>query len=413
MICNLKVRFHTGFMFFLSFILSFTVLSAQVTDYAGMAEKARSEFVNGRYGEALVYYRELKALFRQNPEYQYYIGRSLLKLDQYAEETIDNLRFAAIKGDMDDAWFFLGKAYHLNGEYEKAVHAYQRFMALGKKSDIRQLKVKELLDMAENESKFSSGKLPMVASRNNKDEKKEEISDVNEKNNEMSSGKSTAVNEALTEAESVNYMEKTSVENNRKIPDDASDEKAVDKNMLQQNDANLIKALDLQLIADSLNRTARMKRDDLKETELSGDRNELIVEISHLEKESRKIQKEADDLFISMRKSTLNESMDDTIRDDEIIELKDEINGIKVYQYKADAFADKDHFASRKTETSEDEENKNEKMDAAGNELLFPDRCIYSGNNPIPARYHYPDKLVYHIQLGVFSKKAGHDSFGT
>lgn len=410
----LPLRFRNFYIFLLTFILGCTLLPAQITDYQGMAEKARSEFVSGRYGEALVHYRELKSLFLQNPEYRYYIGRCLLKLDPYNEETTDNLRFAAVKGDEDDAWFFLGKAYHLNGEYQKAVYAYQRFRSSGKKADIRRLKVKELQTMAENENRLSSGGLFLAERENNTAVKKTEITDLKHTGtNKIYSAESTADVRIQSETETVSHMPETAAEEDQGMKVDIPPVDDVKTNDKHQNDSGLIKALDLQLFADSLRRTARIKRADLKETGLAEERKGLISEIYRLEKESAETQKAADHLFKSMEGVNYPEPADDTIRKDWIIELKEEINGIKVYQYKSDVIEDENHVVSKKAEPPDDKEKTKDIEDSAGTGLLFSDKSVYSEKNPVPLRYHYTDRLVYHIQLGVFSKKAAHDSFGT
>ena len=379
-----------------------------------MAEKARSEFVNGRYEEALVYYRELKSLFLQNPEYQYYIGRCLLRLDPYNEETTDNLRFAAVKGDKDDAWFFLGKAYHLNGEYQKAVYAYKRFRSSGNKADIRRMKVKELQAMAENENRLSSGGLFLADREYTTAEKKAEITGVQDnRTNKMPATASTEDAGIQRETETVSHMTETAAEGDPGMKENMTSVGDVKTNDEHQNDSGLTEALELQLTADSLRRTARMKRADLKETGLAEERDGLISEIYRLEKESAETQKAADHLFKSMERITFPEPDDDTIRKYENIELKEEINGIKVYQYKQDVITNENHAVSEKTEPPDDKGKTEDIEDSAETGLLFSDKSMYSENNPVPLRHHYTDRLVYHIQLGVFSKKASHDSFGT
>ncbi len=411
---NISLRLRTVFINILPLILECTLLSAQVTDYQGMAEKARTEFVNGRYEEALNDYRELKSLFLQNPEYRYYIGRCLLKLDPYNEETSENLKFAAVKGDENDAWFFLGKAYHLNGEYQKAVYAYKRFRSSGKKADIRKLNVKELQTMAENKNRLSSDKLFLADRENNTVVKKTEKKDIKDnKANEMSSAGSTEDVRTQRETENVSYMTETADDEDKRMKRDIPSVVDVKTNNRHQNDPVLTKALGLQLIADSLRRTARMKRADLKETGAAEERNKLISEIYRLEKESAEMQRAADDLFKNMEGISFPESDDDTIRNDEIIELKEEINGIRVYQYKSDVIANENQVVIEKAESPDDKEKTKDIKDFAGNGLFFRDKSMYSDKNPVPLRHHFTERLVYQIQLGVFSKKADHTSFGT
>ena len=364
----------------------FISLSAQITDFAAKEHKAHSAFINGRFEQALGHYVELKDIFQQNPEYHYYIGRCLMEMNKNTAETIDNLRFAAIRGEQKDAWFFLGRAYHLNSDYEKAVYAYKRYLKLGKRSDIKRLKVKKALILAEKEDNpaivrgLESPEKVDIFTRGNGNQETYEMNpvlpSVESKNDNSTKAEKKDVNEAY-------------------------------------NDVGLTTAMNLQLVADSLNRTAKMKRSELKGTEVREERNRLIEEISDLENNSRKIQKEADKLFEGMQQDTsLPKAGNDTVKSHEFIELKEEINGIKVYQFKTDGVEHEISDVIEKTDTSVKEDKDNGHKGSTMEDLFFTGKNVYSENHPIPLRKTYPDKLVYHIQLGVFSKKPEYDSFG-
>jgi|GEM_PF-5644596 len=376
---------HFSLLIIILAVSFFISSSAQITDFAAKEQQAQLAFIDGRFEQALSHYYELKDIFQQNPVYHYYIGRCLMEMKENTIETIDNLRFAAIKGEQKDAWFFLGRVYHLSFDYDKAVYAYKRYMKLEKKSDIKRLRVKEALILAENggnlatfRSQASPEKVDVAAEGSGKYKSYEN-------HRVPSDSESKKGNETKAEDQDVSAM---------------------------YNDDDLTKAMNLQLVADSLNRTAKMKRSDLKETEVTQERSRLIAEISHLEKDSRKIQKEADKLFEVMQKDTFPECGDDTVKSHEFIELKEEINGIKVYQFKTDHVGDKISSATQKTDSSIKEDKDNGHQESTGDDLFFTGKYVYSENHPIPLRKLYPDKLVYHIQLGAFSKKLDHDSFG-
>ena len=376
---------HFSLLIIILAVSFFISSSAQITDFTAKEEQAHSAFMNERFEQALNHYNELKDIFQQNPEYHYYIGRCLMEMNENTIETTDNLRFAAIRGERQDAWFFLGRVYHLGADYEKAVYAYKRYMKLGKKSDIKRLRVKEALILAENRGNLSTVKSQVSP----------EKIDV-------------AAEESGNHQSYENHRAPSAAESKK-----GNNSKAEDKDVnAMYNDDDLTKALNLQLVADSLNRTAKMKRSDLKETEVTEERSRLIAEISHLEKDSHKIQKEADKLFEGMQKDTFPESADDTVKSHEFIELKEEINGIKVYQFKTDYVGDEVSSAIQKTNTSTKEDKDNGHLGSKDDDLFFTGKYVYSGSNPIPLRKLYPDKLVYHLQLGVFSKKLDHDSFG-
>jgi hypothetical protein len=57
---------------------------------------------------------------------------------------------AGIDRENPQATFYLGRAYHLHYDFEDVIKAYSRFLALGKKSDIRRLDVQRLIEMAKN-----------------------------------------------------------------------------------------------------------------------------------------------------------------------------------------------------------------------------------------------------------------------
>ncbi len=380
----MKNKLHSGILIFMSALGSLVSLSAQLTDIAEKEANAHSAFQNGRYELALHHYNELKDIFRHNPEYQYYIGRCLLEMDKDVNETIDNLRFAALKGEKDDAWFFLGKAYHTNADYEKAVYAYKRFLKLGKRPAIKQLRVKEAMVLAENESNLLPVRNRVIAEKNNL----------------------PAIEELQPQTE----------RDDRSAPADEL-EKSVEKEqehevaMAVPGDVNLTRALDLQLAADSLNRKAKTLRAGLKEDVTDEERSRLIAEIAHLEKNAHRFRKEADELFDTIQQNLAAEQAGDTVKPHEFIELKEEIDGIKVYQYKTDILNQHDSSESQKTDSTATRDKAHGYNGSSDEDLFFTGKKVYDKYNPIPPRIIVPDKLVYHIQLGVFSKKLDPDSF--
>lgn len=180
----------------------------------------------------------------------------------------------------------------------------------------------------------------------------------------------------------------------------------------QQYNYNLLtRALDLQLTADSLNRSARLKRAVLKNTIAEEEKNKLVAEISVLEKKSRLIQREADELFrmLCVFPAVSQERKDDSLS---AVELKEEINGIKVYQYKTDILPVKSMVAPPEPDNSAADSIRGIKLSYNDEDVFNTDTIIYGEFNPISERIPFAGKLVYYIQLGVFGKKVPDNTFG-
>ncbi|MBN2434877.1 MAG: hypothetical protein JXK07_06380, partial [Spirochaetes bacterium] len=173
-----------------------------------------------------------------------------------------------------------------------------------------------------------------------------------------------------------------------------------------QNNEVLKQALNLQLMADSLNRLAKSKRSELKQIDNIEEKNNLKTEISILEKQSRKIQQDADKKYMLAETS----NKDDTLPEPSIIELKEIINGIKVYQYKEVLNVQYDEENKNILKNEPEKRPDNSQVQSNKEEFFINDKPVYS--NPIPIRDMLSDDLMYLIQLGVYSKQLPDSAFG-
>ena len=183
-------------------------------------------------------------------------------------------------------------------------------------------------------------------------------------------------------------------------------------------------ALGLQLEADSLSRQAREKRLAVKETKDEEIRKQLFSDISALERNASAIQKQADEKYAraaAMKKpETLPENTEKevTSHQNDAVELKEEINGIKVYQYKPSAVTQEPEFSDTNTMESKpepptpvkEEIKKSPEKTLSDNFQILPDNA-YSDTRPIPENPPLPMGLVYRIQLGAFSKPVTPETF--
>ncbi len=393
-------------------ILSFnTILVAQITDLTKTESEAKKNFLEGNFKAAVNVYHTLYTAYPQNPEYQYYIGRCLLELRTNPTEAIDNLRFAAVKGNKSDSWFYLGQAYYENADFEKAISSYKRFIRDGKKSEIKKTRVNEFLAKTEKELEDNNENKPIT--KNSVEENRAKNVDTKVENTE-SLPRATDYKQKENDALQVESTKESKINNSSESATQHDIEPNFNSNPLTKDSVNedLAKALRLQLLADSLSRESKMKRSQLKETEGTEEKNRLAREISVLEKESTKNQKEADKYYIGIQSIPSKSSQNDTLMNiPSAIELKEEINGIKVYQYKEGNSPETERQDGEQASSALTLKDDRGNIKKIMNEFTLSEVPVYTISHPVPTRNSFPDLLVYYVQLGAYSKKIDDNSF--
>jgi tetratricopeptide (TPR) repeat protein len=147
---------------FFSFLLSFFVLQAHEISFHTpdttkdqnlniQMTQARLKYQQENYQGALRIYREL---YNQNPEHamlNYRIGESMFQLNQFAE-ALPYLSFAAnsVEKDMELLDYYLGRAYQLTHEFEKAKTHYEKFIKDKKEKLVKYYSVDTYLSQVNN-----------------------------------------------------------------------------------------------------------------------------------------------------------------------------------------------------------------------------------------------------------------------
>jgi len=146
----------------------------------------------------------------------------------------------------------------------------------------------------------------------------------------------------------------------------------------QEYNRILSEALNLQIRSDSLSRIVRDKRIMAKETPDETVKKQLVSDIIKMDKESKKLQREADKKFSEAR------------------DFSEKINAetLQVIPVKEVTLT-----PSLSVQTIPDE-------------FVILDKSPYSLENPIPRGLENKSGLIYRVQLGVFSKQRPSDSFG-
>lgn len=123
----------------------------QVKNPKELVKIADQYFEQGNYKEAMPLYSQLVANFPKDPNYNYKYGACLIYGDQDKSKALTYLDFAVGRPEVEpEAFFFLGKAYHLNYSFAKAAKNYERFKSLAKSKTIAKYDVDGHLRQAKN-----------------------------------------------------------------------------------------------------------------------------------------------------------------------------------------------------------------------------------------------------------------------
>jgi len=117
----------------------------QSADIQELSETALSNFNQGSYRKALNGFRDLTELNGDDPLHSYYVGRCLVALNEEMGEAIELLYMASRQNVRTDAYFYLGRAYHLNYNFQEAKKYYERYDGLASKQDRKTHRIKYLI----------------------------------------------------------------------------------------------------------------------------------------------------------------------------------------------------------------------------------------------------------------------------
>jgi len=129
------------FCFFLVIVahISCMDLYSQITQQKPSLQAAMDAFSDADYNKAYSEFKILLQSYSKDPLYKYYMGVCLVKMNRYPEDASGFLRDALngsldIKSIPDDAWFYLGRAQQMGGNYQDAIKSYNNFeKEVGKK----------------------------------------------------------------------------------------------------------------------------------------------------------------------------------------------------------------------------------------------------------------------------------------
>lgn len=129
-------------------------------DIQELNETSLTSFDQGSYRSALSGFRILMDLNGNDPMYSYYVGRCLVELNEEIDEAIELLYGASRQSVPKDAVFYLGRAYHLNYNFQDARSCYESYDRTASKQERKANQVKHLIATCRSASEITSSYNP-------------------------------------------------------------------------------------------------------------------------------------------------------------------------------------------------------------------------------------------------------------
>lgn len=167
-----KMRLHYSLLFITFFFVQFSIAQ----NFTGgkteqqVEEEAFTFFDSEKYGDALPLYQQLINVYPQDPEYNYYLGVCQVEENNNVKEAIQHLKIASTKNVNVSVPYYLGRAFHMDYQFNSAIRYYRKFRESYKKKSIG---IDRLIEMCQNG-------LPLVNSYYVVDLKKKQDVDRNE-----------------------------------------------------------------------------------------------------------------------------------------------------------------------------------------------------------------------------------------
>ncbi|MBN1132767.1 MAG: SPOR domain-containing protein [Bacteroidales bacterium] len=138
-------------IFFLSLmIFPFTLpsLSGQEAPVriGDLKDETMAFYRKGQYDKALRGFTVLSEKAPDDAMYRYYRGVCMVKLNRDTDEAIEHLYYASSRGVPEDAWFYLGMAYHLEYNFSEANKYFKRFERESTRQQARDLNIRHWIN---------------------------------------------------------------------------------------------------------------------------------------------------------------------------------------------------------------------------------------------------------------------------
>jgi hypothetical protein len=140
-------------LFFVFNLLSINILKAQqFKNEAELRKEAERLFEEDEFTKAYSLYAQLVSNYPTDPELNYHLGVCMLYSEPNKKKCFSYLKLAANhpKDAPKDATFYLGKAYHMNYQFDEALKYYEDYKKIGSASQQKRLQVDKEITACKN-----------------------------------------------------------------------------------------------------------------------------------------------------------------------------------------------------------------------------------------------------------------------
>lgn len=268
---------------FIAVNLSMTDVICQESQLKPSKTAALDAWGRGSYEVAYENFNGLLLLYPRDPLYKYYTGACLVSLQRDIPRAVSLLGSAIsssinIRSVPGDVWFYYGRALHLNGIYDQATEAYNRFIRVAGKKVSSGYEVQAFLDQCTKRQGALSGEPERPAYA------------------EDAAG--NAVTEAIINVDTVSFRD-----GQKQVVTELA-ARVTDSTVPEEFNDKLREAVKLQHSADS---TARILKWVQKEADAAppGKKAEMLQKTEFYSKEAAKKQAEADSAFLLVEQNAM------------------------------------------------------------------------------------------------------------
>ncbi len=365
-------------------------------------------FSRGEYEEVIGKSDHLLEKYPRDPLYNYYKGASLVELGRDLPGALDCLQHASAGYVPAGAYYYLGKAYLINGRSKEAEKWFRYYLEKQSKKDRKHDDAETLIRMAEK------GEIPERTARVSPETRPPETRppeteppEIEPPETEPPETRPPETRPPETEPPEIEPPETEPPETRppetrppeTEPPETEPPETEPPETEPPEEYNRLLKqALGLQLQADSLYRAARDKRLQVMEMEAGKEKYRLQKEIAALEQESGRIQEMADEKYMQARK--MEKTGVFSTPEKKKIVLDTVVNGIKVYRFRSDVGKNR-----KKRETGKEESGTGKPSEPFSGKQEFEILPSDNAGDEIKYEQIIPDGVFYRIQVAVLSKE--------
>ncbi len=141
-------------IFYIILIFIFSGLGSFAQDISEGEQKVEDDafmlFTNKEYDKAMPLFSQLLSLHPKDPSYNYGYGVCLIETNTDTKGAMKYLKFAQSKSQNPVIYYYIGRSYHLNYQFDKAISNYQQFKQKAPKPDLAEFDVDQKIRKAEN-----------------------------------------------------------------------------------------------------------------------------------------------------------------------------------------------------------------------------------------------------------------------